>query len=159
MKRRRDRQRALCSRRSCRSRVRVGACGAARIYADRCPRPWHRGGGCLCCECAGVCSEPQSKPCPLHSRRCKSGGFVQRNRILSLFAFYRIDPGRCSGKAEEGEHTSANQDLYTRALHMHPRAGVMAPGERAAPSGADYHFPAISLNCRGSSRLEAFAPP
>jgi hypothetical protein len=39
-------------------------------------------------------------------------------------------------------------------LHMHRRAGVMAPGERAAPSGADYRFPAVFLNLQVIGTLE-----
>jgi hypothetical protein len=65
-----------------------------------------------------------------------------------------LNPGRSPPEAEEGEHTSANQDLYTRALHMHRRAGVMAPGERAAPSGADYRLPAVFLNLQAIGTLE-----
>jgi hypothetical protein len=91
-------------------------------------------------------SEPPLKPRAIQSRRCEDGRSVLRDSVLSVFAFYRIDPGRCPGEAEEGKHTSANQDLYIRALHMHRRARVMAPGERIARSAADYSFQAIFLN-------------
>src|SRR5258707_654923 len=81
---------------------------------------------------SGPRSKPPPEPSPIHSRRRKECRSVHRYSVLSVFAFYRLDPGQCTGQAAKGEHSSANQDLYTRALHMHRREGVMAEGERTA---------------------------
>src|ERR1700738_5672027 len=83
-------------------------------------------------------SKPPPEPRPVHHAGRAGGRYVERQRVLSVFAFHRLDIDRGAEHAANGEYTQVNQDLFTRALHPHGCERDMAESEHTARYGAHY---------------------
>jgi hypothetical protein len=64
----------------------------------------------------------------------------QRHRVLSVFAFQRLNIDRSAERATNGEYAQVNQSLFTWALHPHSCERDMLEGERTARCGAHYRL-------------------
>src|ERR1700738_1380045 len=85
-------------------------------------------------------SKSSPQPRPVHRAGRARGRSVQRHRVLSVFAFQRLDIDRRAERAANGESAQVNQNLFTRALHPHSCERDMAEGERTARYGAHYRL-------------------
>src|SRR6266702_6101266 len=83
-------------------------------------------------------SKPPPEQRPVHHAGCAGGRSLPRHRVLSVFAFHRLDIDPGAEHAANGEHTQVNQDLFTRALHPHSCERGMAEGAHTARYAAHY---------------------